>query len=105
MQAHQVLVDRRHIRHAAFSEALGDTTQNPEFKAQGTMADDDNSDDDLYGTETNTDQNKIKKDNDASSDDEPMDEGADSGDDDDDDSESDLEIIIDKPPTAAKPAA
>ena len=67
------------------------------------MADDDNSDDDLYGTEEATEHKQIKKDNDASSGDEPMDEGADSGDEDDDDSESDLEIIIDKPPTAPKP--
>ncbi|KAL6710003.1 hypothetical protein ACN47E_009794 [Coniothyrium glycines] len=65
------------------------------------MADEDNSDDDLYGTE-NADQKKIKQDEDASSGDEPMDDGADSSDDEDDDSESDLEIIIDKPPTAPK---
>ncbi|KAF2855601.1 hypothetical protein T440DRAFT_550976 [Plenodomus tracheiphilus IPT5] len=69
------------------------------------MADEDNSDDDLYGTEESSEQKKnLTKEDGASSGDEPMDE-AESGDEEDEDSESDLEIIIDKPPTAHKPSA
>ena len=76
----------------------------------------DDEDDDLYGpadgaapaptTAIATDK-PVKRDVDASSGDEPMDEGLESADDDADssDSDSDLEIIIDKPATAAKPAA
>ncbi|KAL5114805.1 hypothetical protein ACEQ8H_007298 [Pleosporales sp. CAS-2024a] len=71
-------------------------------------SDHEDEDDDLYGTaDTKQAQSKTAKgDADASSGDEPMDEDADSGDDDndDEDSESDLEIIIDKPPMAPKPA-
>lgn len=50
------------------------------------MPDDDNSDDDLYGTEAATDASKHPKtEHDGSSGDEPMDEGLETGDDDDDD--------------------
>jgi pre-mRNA 3'-end-processing factor FIP1 len=76
----------------------------------------DDEDDDLYGpadgaasapTTTAAADKPVKRDADASSGDEPMDEGLESADDDADssDSDSDLEIIIDKPATAAKPAA
>jgi pre-mRNA 3'-end-processing factor FIP1 len=66
--------------------------------------------DDLYSDADAEKTEAVKKEAGGSSDDEPMDEGADSGDEDDDDdsdddSESDIEIIIDKPPTAPKPAA
>ncbi|KAF1846756.1 uncharacterized protein K460DRAFT_406947 [Cucurbitaria berberidis CBS 394.84] len=64
----------------------------------------DESDDDLYGDTTAEQKDIGKKEDDGSSGDEPMDEGQDSGDDEDDDSESDLEIIIDKPAVAPKPA-
>lgn len=51
------------------------------------MADEDNSDDDLYGTEETEQKKDLQKEEDASSGDEPMDE-AESGDEEDEDSES-----------------
>ncbi|KAJ5042604.1 hypothetical protein J3E74DRAFT_423252 [Bipolaris maydis] len=69
----------------------------------------DESDDDLYGDESATQQNKdANKAEDNSSGDEPMDEESgddDDDDDDDDDSDSDIDIIIEKAPAPAKPAA
>jgi len=51
------------------------------------MADEDNSDDDLYGTEETRQKQNLPKEEDASSGDEPMDE-AESGDEEGEDSES-----------------
>ncbi|XP_014556804.1 hypothetical protein COCVIDRAFT_15769 [Bipolaris victoriae FI3] len=66
----------------------------------------DESDDDLYGDETATQQSKdANKAEDNSSGDEPMDEESGDDDDDEDDSDSDIDIIIEKAPAPAKPAA